>query len=69
MLSIKIQLNNKSQNCFIQYLLSGAYQSSIFQKIHITLKFQNTYDIVKYNLKELDKYLWQFGKKHFPKQY
>jgi hypothetical protein len=30
-------------------------------------KFRSFYHLEKYNLKELDKYLWQLGKKHFNK--
>ena len=31
--------------------------------------FQNFYSLQKYSFKELDKFLWQFGKKYFPKKY
>lgn len=33
------------------------------------IHFRSFYKLDKYNLKELDKYLWQFGKKYFPKKY
>ena len=33
------------------------------------IKFREFYKLDKYNLKELDKYLWQFGKEHFPNNY
>ena len=36
---------------------------------NILIEFRKFYKLDKYNLKELDKYLWQFGKKYFPKNY
>ncbi len=35
----------------------------------ILIQFRNFYKLDKYNLKELDKYLWQFGKEYFPNNY
>lgn len=35
----------------------------------ILLNFKKYYDIDQYTLKDIDRYLWQLGKKHFPKQY
>lgn len=35
----------------------------------ILVRFREFYKLDKYNLKELDKYLWQFGKEHFPNNY
>lgn len=35
----------------------------------ILLTFQRLYDIEQYNLKELDRYLWQLGKYYFPNKY
>ena len=35
----------------------------------ILLDFQYLYGIEKYNLKDLDRYLWQLGKKYFPNNY
>ena len=35
----------------------------------ILIHFRDFYKLNKYNLKELDKYLWQFGKEHFPNKY
>ena len=31
------------------------------------IKFRSFYDLENYNLKEIDKYLWQLGKQHFSK--
>jgi len=36
---------------------------------NILIDFRNYYALTQYNLKEIDKYLWQFGKEHFPKYY
>ena len=35
----------------------------------VLIEFRKFYGLEKYNLKELDKYLWQFGKAYFPKNY
>ena len=36
---------------------------------NILIEFRKYYKLDKYDLKQLDKFLWQFGKKHFPKKY
>jgi len=36
---------------------------------NIILKFKQFYNINEYNLKDIDRYLWQLGKEHFPKKY
>ena len=36
---------------------------------NILLEFRKFYKLEKYNLKEIDKYLWQAGKDYFPKKY
>lgn len=36
---------------------------------NILIEFKKFYKLEKYNLKELDKFLWQFGKHYFPKNY
>lgn len=35
----------------------------------ILCDFQNFYGLQRYSFKELDKFLWQFGKEYFPKNY
>lgn len=35
----------------------------------ILLKFREVYDLQQYSLKDLDRYLWQVGKKYYPKKY
>jgi len=37
--------------------------------VEIIFEFQKFYGLEKYNIKELDKYLWQAGKFYFPKEY
>lgn len=36
---------------------------------NILLKFRSFYNLEMFNLKEIDKYLWQAGKYYFPKKY
>ena len=36
---------------------------------NILIGFRTFYRLEKYNLKEIDKYLWQAGKQYFPKKY
>jgi hypothetical protein len=36
---------------------------------NILLKFKMFYKLEAYSLKDIDKYLWQAGKKYFPKKY
>lgn len=35
----------------------------------ILINFRKFYDLGKFDLKQIDKYLWQIGKKYFPKRY
>lgn len=35
----------------------------------ILIDFRNFYGLVKYNLKQIDQYVWQLGKDYFPKNY
>ncbi len=35
----------------------------------ILIGFRNYYKLNNYNLKQIDKYLWQLGKEHFPRRY
>ncbi len=42
----------------------------VYQKFkNILIKFKKFYKLDKYNFKELDRYLWQFGKEYFRKKY
>ena len=31
--------------------------------------FQKCYNLESYNLKQMDKYLWQLGKEYYPRKY
>ena len=35
----------------------------------VLIKFRSFYHLEQFDLKQLDQYLWQFGKAHFPKTY
>ena len=35
----------------------------------ILIDFRSYYGLEQFSLKEIDKYLWQFGKEYFPKSY
>ncbi len=36
---------------------------------NVLLEFRKIYNLEKFNLKQIDQYLWQAGKKYFPKNY
>ena len=36
---------------------------------NVLINFKKYYDIDNYNLKDIDRYLWQLGKDYFPKKY
>lgn len=36
---------------------------------NVLIDFRKFYGLEEYNLKELDKYLWQLGKRYFPNKY
>ena len=36
---------------------------------NILIEFRRYYSLEQFNLKEIDKYLWQLGKEKFPKNY
>lgn len=40
-----------------------------FKFRNVLMKFKKFYDIDKYNLRDIDKYLWIAGKEYFPKRY
>lgn len=52
--------------------LNDFYSTNIFLIFHVAkniLEFKNFYNIDKYNLRDIDKYLWIAGKEYFPKKY
>lgn len=36
---------------------------------NILIEFRRYYDLERFNLKEIDKYMWLLGKEKFPKNY
>ena len=36
---------------------------------NILMEFRSFYGLEEYNLKEIDKYIWQLGKEYFPNNY
>ena len=48
----------------------GNADLKIYSKFkNILVKFREFYGLEEFNLKQLDQYLWQFGKRYFPKKY
>ena len=57
----------RSNNNFYKFKNEELKDYSKF--IMILNEFRNHFKLEKYNLKEIDKYLWQAGKEYFPKKY
>lgn len=57
---------NKRDN-FYKFKKDNLKDYSIFKKVLI--EFKKFYNIDEYNLKDIDRYIWQLGKDYFPKQY
>ena len=52
---------------FAQFSDNDLKEYEKFKDILVT--FQSYYGLNQFSLKEVDKYIWQLGKKHFPKSY
>jgi len=63
----KMLMHFKKQDGFYNYNESDLRQYPVYK--NILLKFREYYGLTRYNLKQIDKYLWQAGKKYFPKKY
>ena len=63
----KVLLHFKKIDKFEQFNASDLKDYSKFKNILIS--FKNFYNIDKYGLKDIDRYLWQLGKEYFPKKY
>ena len=59
----KVLMLLKSRDKFFEFRRADLKQYSIYRGILI--QFQKHYGLKKYNLKQIDKYLWQVGKEHF----
>lgn len=63
----KILLYFKKKDNFSNFKKADLKNYRRFKEVLI--EFKKYYDIDEYNLKDIDRYLWQLGKKHFPKKY
>lgn len=63
----KVLLHFRKQDGFAQLVPSDLKDYAKFKSILI--EFGRFYGLEKYNLKEIDKYIWQLGKEYFPKKY
>ena len=63
----KILLYFKYKDNFAQFKKNDLKDYKIFKDILI--KFKKYYNIDNFNLKDIDRYLWQLGKEYFPKEY
>lgn len=57
----------RNADCFYEFEDSDLKDYEKFSEI--LYRFRDFYDLGKYNLKQLDRYLWQLGKEKFPKTY
>lgn len=63
----KVLFYFKKRDKFDDFTKEDLKNYKTFKKILIT--FKNFYKIDEYDLKEIDKYIWQLGKEYFPKKY
>lgn len=63
----KVLLYFKKRDKFDDFTKEDLKNYKTFKKILIT--FKNFYKIDEYDLKEIDKYIWQLGKEYSPKKY
>lgn len=63
----KILVYFKKQDKFYNFKREDLKDYSKFK--NILIEFKKFYEIDEYNLKDIDRYLWQLGKEYFPKKY
>lgn len=63
----KMLIHFKRSDNFYNFNNSDLKQYPRYREI--LLKFREFYGLIKYDLKQIDKYLWISGKKYFPKKY
>jgi hypothetical protein len=63
----KILMYFKRKDAFSNFKKDDLREYSRYRDIII--EFQQFYGLKKYNLKQIDKYLWQLGKEYFPRTY
>ena len=57
----------KKKDSFTDFKKENLKEYSKFKKVLIS--FKKFYDIDEYNLKDIDRYIWQLGKEYFPNKY
>ena len=63
----KILIYFKNKDKFSTFKKKNLKNYSIFKETLI--EFKKFYNIDEYNLKDIDRYIWQLGKEYFPKKY
>lgn len=63
----KVLLHFKSKDKFDKFTSKDLKNYDTFK--NVLIKFKKFYNIDEYNLKDIDRYLWQLGKEYFPKKY
>ena len=63
----KILLYFKKKDNFAQFKKDNLKEYKVFKDTLV--KFKKYYDIDEFNLKDIDRYIWQLGKDYFPKKY
>ena len=57
----------RNRDNFYKFKNGDLKEYSAFKRL--LAEFQKFYDLQQFSLKEIDRYLWLFGKEYFPKQY
>ena len=63
----KVLMHFKREDAFYEFKRKDLKNYSQYRKI--LLEFRDFYNLEKFNLKDIDKYLWQLGKEYYPKKY
>ena len=63
----KVLMYFKKIEKFDKFVIDDLKEYKIYKQILIN--FKKYFDIDDYNLKDIDRYLWQLGKEYFPKKY
>jgi hypothetical protein len=63
----KVLMHFKRKDKFFNFLKKDLKTYPKYREILV--EFKNYYDLKDYNLKQIDKYLWQLGKEYFPRKY
>lgn len=63
----KVLLYFKKKDSFADFKKEDLKEYSKFKKVLIS--FKKFYNIDEYNLKDIDRYIWQLGKEYFPNKY